>query len=207
VAEPPTRILSCDSEQSLTDGFLKRFTCSGPHSSQGRFELGEGLFDGGEVGRIARSRTAPGSPWPRWLDAPALLYGLASCPSRRFVLLADWGEGAVRRRFQRQWRWPILPGSWRLPCPQARARRSASYSCRDCAGRCLWHALRIARSRIDGRERDIGATLIHKDQLLGWQLAYFCSPGGPVFLIALRGTHRFFLRVQPTRRMARLIVV
>ncbi len=68
-------------------------------------------------------------------------------------------------------------------------------------------ALSFGRSRIDGRERDIGATFIHKDQLLGWQLAYFCSPGGPLLLIAFRGTQRFFLRVQPTRRMARLIVV
>src|SRR6266567_1351866 len=63
------------------------------------------------------------------------------------------------------------------------------------------------RSCINGRERNIGATLIHKDQLLGWQWAYFCSPGGSLLLVALRGTQRFFLRVQPTRRMARLIVV
>ncbi len=54
MAEPPTRILSRDSEQGLADGFLKRFPRSGSRSSQIHLELGEGLFDGREVGRIAR---------------------------------------------------------------------------------------------------------------------------------------------------------
>ncbi len=68
-------------------------------------------------------------------------------------------------------------------------------------------ALSFRGSCIDGCERDIRTALIHKDELGCWQWAYFCSPGGSLLLVALTGTHRFFLRVQPTRRMARLIVV
>src|SRR5258708_21921187 len=53
-------------------------------------------------------------------------------------------------------------------------------------------ALSFGGSRIKGRECDIRATLIHKDQLLCWQWTYCCSPGGALLLVALRGTQRFF---------------
>src|SRR5260370_19653209 len=60
-------------------------------------------------------------------------------------------------------------------------------------------ALSFWRSRIEGRECDIRTALIHKDQVIGWQWAYFCSPGGPLFLIAFRGTQRFFCASSPHR--------
>src|SRR5260370_19668116 len=68
-------------------------------------------------------------------------------------------------------------------------------------------ALSFRGSCIEGRERDIRTALIHKNELGCWQWAYFCSPGGSPLRVGLTGTHRFFLRVQPTRRMALLVVV
>src|SRR5260370_11095561 len=53
-------------------------------------------------------------------------------------------------------------------------------------------ALSFRGSCIDGCERDMRTALIYKDELGCWQWAYFCSPGGSLLLVALRGTQRFF---------------
>ncbi len=106
--------------------------------------LGEGLFNGGQVGRIAQAGNKSWQPLASmdWRTRPPLWARKLSitkmCPACRL--------GAVPRRFQRQHHWPTPPRSWQLPCPRARARRSAAYACRDCAEHCLRRALRIARS-------------------------------------------------------------
>ena len=46
------RILGSDGQQSLSDRFLQRLSCSSSSSSQERLKLGEGLFNGREIGRI-----------------------------------------------------------------------------------------------------------------------------------------------------------
>jgi hypothetical protein len=206
VAEPPTCILGCHGEQRLANGFLKRFTCSGSRSSQVALELGEGLFDGGEVGRIA------------WQEQELATFGLDSLthplPFMGAQVVHHDKLSRVQTRGEELFHVDFKSNSIGRPLQD----HGSSHALKRERGdqRCILAAiarhpacgaLSFGGSRIKGRECDIRAALIHKDQLLCWQWAYFRSPGGSLLLVALRGTQRFFLRVQPTRRMARLIVV
>lgn len=62
------------------------------------------------------------------------------------------------------------------------------------------------RSRIQRRQRDVGATFIHKDEPGGIQWLHLLPKARSLFLAAFTGSQRFFFRVQPMRLMARLMV-
>ena len=74
-----------------------------------------------------------------------------------------------------------------------------------------WHlahrSLAPWRSSVARSERDVGTAFIHEHQVSTCYLACLLAPGGTGGFIAFAGTHCFFLRVQPTRRMTRLIVL
>src|SRR5437660_8551214 len=52
VLKPAMSILGRDGKPCLGDRFLQGFWCASLHASQIRFDLREGLFNGGEIGGI-----------------------------------------------------------------------------------------------------------------------------------------------------------
>jgi len=67
-------------------------------------------------------------------------------------------------------------------------------------------ALTFRSAGIPWSQRDVGATFIHYYQALGIHLLHLLAPVDSLVLTPLAGCQRLFLRVQPTRLMARLIV-
>ncbi len=67
------------------------------------------------------------------------------------------------------------------------------------------HALRS--TQVAPSHRDGGAALVDKDQVVGREGLDACPPRGSGFGVLLGCCYRPFLRVQPTRAMARYIVL
>ena len=57
--------------------------------------------------------------------------------------------------------------------------------------------LPLWRTRIQGRQGNVGAALIKKHLRFRWKLARVLSPGGPLLLVALRRPQRLFFASSP----------
>src|SRR5436305_5177635 len=68
-------------------------------------------------------------------------------------------------------------------------------------------SLAFRRAGVERRQTDVGATLVNHDECVRIELLEMCSPGCSCLFVAFCGTQRLFFRVQPTRLMARPIVV
>ena len=65
----------------------------------------------------------------------------------------------------------------------------------------------MRRPAVEAKQRRVGTALIDEDELLRVVAGDCGAPGGARFLVALAGCHRFFLCVQPRRRMARHMAI
>lgn len=176
-----------------------------PYAPQERFELGERLFDGRQVGRVG------GQPEDL---APPLLDGVAHAfPGVGTQVIQDDDLAGLERGSQHLFHVGLkdhrvhgaLQDTGRLH-PFKREPSNQGRVLAPVAGHRPRGPLTPGCAGVERRESDMSATFIDKDQALDRQVGDQVVPGRAGDLIALGSTQCLFLRVQPRRAIARLIL-
>jgi hypothetical protein len=205
MSKPALRALSGERVQACSNSLHERLARARFGAPQEGFQLGEGFFYRAEIGRVGRQEkqlapfrldevARPGSG----MDTQVVQHDDLTRLERwcQHVLDINVKGQGVDGPFHDEWG---LDASKRQASDQARVFPAIA-----------WHRperpLPAWRAGIQRSEADVAAAFIQKDQALGWEVRDERVPGRAGGLAALGGTHLFFLRVQPSRAIARLIV-
>src|SRR5690348_12760139 len=203
--KPADSILRRNRLQAPSDGLRQHLVRARPHTPQEGFQLREGLFNGRQVGRVGGQ--------PEYLT-PLGLNQLAHPFARmRTQVIQDDDLAGLERGSQHLLNIRLKgqggDGSLQDERRSHAFKREPSNHGRvlaPVAGDRAIHPLSARGPCIEGREGNVRATFVDKDQALDWEERGEVVPRRPISLVPLGGTHLFFFRVQPRRAIARLIL-
>ena len=205
MVEPAKDVTLGDSGDGLCDGGLQDVAGSGGSGFEEGFDLGEGLFNRIEVGRVSgqeNHRTT--HRFDQGLDSGAVMWGCV-VPDHDLTGLKPGQQNLLD---------PGLKGiSIYCPveyhlCANGMSRQSRDQA--EVTASITWHfpngSLPFLGAGIATGHGDVVATLIHKHQLTRLYLGDFLPPLLPFSLISLTGLDGLFLRVSSSRSRLRCMV-
>ena len=202
MTKPPASILSRNEGQCLGNGLLQGFPRASADPSQKGFQLGERFLNGREIGGVRRQKEqATASGFDGLLDTRPLVntqiiqnHDLSRMQAGSQNLLhVACKRGSISGAIQDEG----------FSYPLGRQRSDQGHVRPVVAGDFAHCTLSSGGISIQRRHRDVGAGLIHKDQILASQMQGLLAPFCSRRFILLAGSQGLFFRVQPRAILAR----
>lgn len=203
--KPAAGILGRERLQTTSNRLLQGVVRARSHAPQERFQLGEGLFDGRQVGGGGREPEDLALLLGDGLAHPLARGGTHVIEHHHLPGLQAWSQHLFHVGFKRQRVHRSLQDEGCLH-PLKRESGNQGRMLASVAGHGPIGPLPTRRAGLERGEGNVGATFVNKDQALDWEGRGQAAPGCAGCFAPLGGTHLFFWRGQPKREIARLML-
>jgi hypothetical protein len=196
MSEPSESVLTGDEVQSSRNGFLQILTCASPGPPQNTFQFGERLFNRREIRRVGGQEQKTTSscfnslPHTRPQVNREIIqdHDLSSLETgSKDLLNVEFKSDAISRSIQHK------RGSHASQRQAGDQGHGGSIIARDLADR----SLPSGGVSIQRGHGNVGAGLIHKDQIATVQVASCRAPGSPLCFFLLACSQGFFFVSSP----------